>query len=122
MNIDDLNRKFVNIDIPKSSHNIYADLCSLPIENTFSFRCVSQREVLLSFSAVKSNAVGVDGINPSFLNVIIPKLLLFVTHLFNTILTRSVYPDGWKQSKIIPIHKQKTMTIDQSLFCLFYRK
>lgn len=106
INVNELNRKFVNINIPPPAQNIYDDLCSVPIKNQFSFRCVSQCEVLLSFAAVKSKSTGLDEINPHFLGMLMPKLLPYVTHLFNTILTKSVFPEGWKLSKIIPIPKQ----------------
>lgn len=105
VDVNSLNAKFVNIDVPSPSRNIYSDLCYVPVENTLSFRCVDQSEVLKSLSAIKSNAIGTDDINPIFWRILIPKLLPFLTHLFNTILTKSTFPTAWKLSRVIPIPK-----------------
>ena len=58
VDVNGLNHKFVNINVPTYDSNIYNDLCFVPVENPFSFRCVNQLEVLESSSSVKSNAVG----------------------------------------------------------------
>jgi hypothetical protein len=39
-----------------------------------------------------------DGVPFKFLK----QVLGFVTHIFNTILTTSIFPAGWKASKIVP--------------------
>ena len=54
---------------------------------------------------MNSNAVGSDDLDPLFLKALSPRLLLYFTHLFNSVLTLSSFPDEWKQSKIIPIPK-----------------
>ena len=54
---------------------------------------------------VKSNAVGKDNVHPKFVKLILPKILKFITHIFNSILTKSEYPTRWKFAKIIPIPK-----------------
>jgi hypothetical protein len=41
-----------------------------------------------------------------FLKLILPQVLGILTHIFNTILTTSIYPAAWKISKIIPIAKK----------------
>lgn len=107
IDLNHLNNRFVDLTIPQPSINIYDDLCYVAVENQFSFSCVDQCDVLESFLAVKSNAMGIDGVNPVFLKALLPKLLPFITYLFNTILTKSIFPSGWKQSKIIPIPKSK---------------
>ena len=93
-------------NIPSSTSSIYDDLCSVSIEDSFTFRCVSQLEVLSSFRSIKSKAIGIDGLNPRFFEILLSKLLPYVTHVFNTILTKSTFPDEWKKSKITPIPKQ----------------
>lgn len=105
VDINELNHKFVNIDVPLSTHNAYENLSTVSIEHNFSFRCVDQNEVLSNFIAVKANAVGIDGINPKFLRLAVPKLLPYISHIFNTALTKSVFPEDWKMSKVIPIPK-----------------
>jgi len=73
--------------------------------HTFNFKCVDVCEVLYCLNAVKSNSIGLDGLHPKFLKIILIGLLPFITHIFNTILTKSIYPKAWKIAKIIPIPK-----------------
>jgi len=73
--------------------------------NYFSFSCVSPIEVLNSIKQIKSNAMGLDGICPKFLKIILPYILPFITYIFNTVLTTSVFPKSWKTAKVIPVPK-----------------
>ena len=86
------------------------------IEDSFTFRCVSQLKVLSSFCSIKSKAIGIDGLNPRFFEILLPKLLPYVTHVFNTILTKSTFSDEWKESKITPIPKQNNEFPPISIF------
>ena len=97
---------FRYVNIPSSTSSIYDDICSVSFEDSFTFRCVKQLEVLSSFRSVKSKPTGIDGLNPRFFEILLSKLLPYVTHVFNTILTKSTFPDEWKKSKITPIRKQ----------------
>jgi hypothetical protein len=54
---------------------------------------------------IKSGAVGLDGNSIRFLRLILPSILPCVTHIFNTVLTYSIFPEAWKMSKILPISK-----------------
>jgi hypothetical protein len=40
-----------------------------------------------------------------FLKIILPHILPYVIHIFNTILMSSSYPASWKFSKIMPVAK-----------------
>ena len=106
-NIDELNKRFVDIDVPPVQNNTY-DTIPYTTNNLFSnfcFSCIAQDEVLSSILSVKSNAVGIDGICPKFIKLILPYVLPYITFIFNTILTKSIFPAAWKKSKVIPIHK-----------------
>lgn len=72
---------------------------SVQSSNTFEFSCCL---------AVKSNEVGLDNIDPKSVKLILPQLLPFVTHLFNTIRMCSCFPKNWLHAKIIPIPKSRT--------------
>lgn len=50
--------------------------------------------------------MGMDEMNPTFIKIILPKLLPYFTYLFNTVLTKSTFPSKWKLARIIPIPKQ----------------
>jgi hypothetical protein len=52
---------------------------------------------------IKSNAIGLDGVPLEFLKLILSQVSGIVTHIFNTILTTSIYPAAWKTTKIMPI-------------------
>lgn len=46
-----------------------------------------------------------DNVHPKFLKILLPNLIAFITHIFNTIITKSCFPTIWKHAKIIPIPK-----------------
>ena len=50
-------------------------------------------------------ALGSDDLDHLFLKALSPKLLPYYTHLFNTFLTKSTFPEHWKLAKILPIPK-----------------
>jgi len=73
--------------------------------NSFSFRCVDPQEVLESVFRIKSAAMAFDDIHPNFIKIIIFEILPFLTYLFNSIITYSIFPSHWKHAKVIPIPK-----------------
>lgn len=64
-------------------------------------------ETVLAVESVKSNAIGTDGICPKFLKLLMPFIGKYVCHIFNSILTSSIFPCSWKCAKIIPIAKTR---------------
>jgi len=113
-NINLLNQKFVgnlNCDTIATESRIcdIETICDnrsdIDTENAFNFSCVSQAETLHSILRIRSNATGLDEINPRFLKIILPFILPFITHVFNSILTTSTFPQSWKTAKIIPVPK-----------------
>jgi hypothetical protein len=54
---------------------------------------------------IRSNAIGADGVTIKFLKIILPQIVPYVTHVFNTVLMSSSYPALWKLSKIMPVAK-----------------
>ena len=77
-----------------------------PFKNLFTFRCVSQLEVISSFHSIKSKASGIDGLNHSFFEILLYKFLPYVIHVFKTVLAKSTFPENSKKSKIKLIPKQ----------------
>ena len=55
---------------------------------------------------IKSEAIGLDNMHPKFVKMILIFISPFITHIFNTIITKSCDPKLWKASKIIPILKK----------------
>lgn len=106
VDIEQLNEKFTKIPTRLLNDNLYDQLhLSDQNDNAFTFACVDQNDVLSSCFAVKSNAIGFDNMHPKFLKIILPILLPHITFIFNTIITKSIYPAHWKTAKIIPIPK-----------------
>jgi len=54
---------------------------------------------------IKSTAIGFDNIDPRFFKIILPKILPYICHIYNTIITTSTFPKHWKLAKILPIAK-----------------
>lgn len=104
---NELNHKFLSplSTAPLREYCHSDELPAASIVPPFSFSRVNDLDVVESFLSVKSNAVGVDEANPIFLKAILPFLLPFFTHVFNTILTTGIFPQQWKLAKIIPIPK-----------------
>lgn len=108
---DDLNEAFANIPMVATNPDFYSSLSSsaiAPTPNCFEFSCVTQNDVFLAFSSVRSNAIGCDNIHPRFIKILLPLILPYITHLFNTIITKSYFPTKWKLAKIIPIPKSNS--------------
>lgn len=76
--------------------------------NKFSFQNVNPNEVELAIASIKSDAVGLDGISLRFIKLILPHVLPYITHIFNFVLTSSIFPSVWKISKVLPVHKKST--------------
>lgn len=108
VDVNELNRSFVNAPIVSANTDFYEFSDTDDSCDAFEFSCVSQNDVLLSFSAVRSNATGCDDINPKFVRLILPQIISIITHLFNFIITSSNFPERWRHSKIVPIPKSKT--------------
>lgn len=88
-----------------------SELSDLLGADEFSFRNVELDEVFKIVSNISSNARGVDGIPIQFIKLILPIVLPFLTHLINSCLTKSVFPDDWKKARVTPIPKVKNPTL-----------
>lgn len=79
-----------------------------PIDSSegFKFEEFLEHDIINSIFSVKSNAVGLDNIPIRFVKILLPLALPIYKHLFDSIIKTSVFPRGWKNSKIIPIKKK----------------
>lgn len=106
VNVDNLNQKFASISQnTPNSNDVVDEQFNLAYTERFSFGCVTEIEVLKSFYSIKSNATGIDNINPRFFKIILPMIVKYITYIFNTIFTTSFFPKNWKRAKITPIPK-----------------
>jgi hypothetical protein len=76
----------------------------------FAFSNTFDLEVFNALHQIKCN-IELDGVLLKFLKLILPQVLGIVTHIFNAILTISIYPAGWKTTKIMPISKKANQAI-----------
>lgn len=104
---DKINENFLNIPIMNTDIEFYQRQHD-DATGTFCFTGVSQFDVLASCISITSNAVGIDNVHPKFFKILLPKLLPFVTFIFNKILTTSHFPSNWKKAKIFPIPKSNS--------------
>lgn len=105
VNLNQLNELFTKVGNSSTSNDFYSCLQTVPIEHDFSFQCVNSTDVMKSITSIKSNAVGTDDVSPIFIKLLMPQLLPYITYLINSIITKSTFPQKWKQAKIIPILK-----------------
>ena len=73
-----------------------------------NFSAFGESDVLLALKSIKSDAVGHDGIHLKFLKMLLPFILSPITHIFNHIITTSVFPSTWKIGNIIPVNKKSS--------------
>lgn len=105
IDVNALNEAFVNIPQPPVELDFYANNLIAETTHQFSFHCFNLVDTVEGFRAIKSNAVGLDGIQPRFMKLILPFIIHHIIHLFNTIVTTSTFPKGWKYAKIIAVPK-----------------
>lgn len=112
LSADELNKAFTSLpDVPTNPNyfNINHNYARNPQNNSpFKFHCVDPLDVLWSMKSIKSNAIGYDKIDPKFVKLLMPQILPYITHLFNSIIVSSVFPLHWKHSKIIPVPKSNS--------------
>lgn len=73
----------------------------------FRFKSVTEKEVEEAVLSIKSKAAGVDNINITFIQTLLPALLPTLKEIFNTSLLNSNFPDVWKLSNVRPLPKIK---------------
>lgn len=81
-----------------------------PSVNPFNFHMITENDILKIISNIKSKATGHDGININMIKLCCPYILPFLVHIFNSCIEKSVFPNSWKMSCIIPLPKKATVT------------
>lgn len=100
---EDLNAHFTYTPL---SHHVSRPSASIHVNSDgLSFSNVHLSETMSAIVNIKSNATGNDNIPPKFIKMILPLVLPFINHIFNSILTTSIYPSTWKCARVIPIPK-----------------
>nr|CAI5869801.1 unnamed protein product [Callosobruchus analis]CAI5869804.1 unnamed protein product [Callosobruchus analis] len=82
---------------------------------SFNFTMTDENEVADILKAIKSKAVGSDNIGIDMLIYCCPHILPIITHLINTCIELSAFPDSWKVSHITPIPKNSNPNVFKDL-------
>ncbi|XP_075157890.1 uncharacterized protein LOC142231157 [Haematobia irritans] len=106
--LDEVNNFFVNCAPTDYVETFDFNSFSFP-EDGFSFNCVGVEDVSAAIRKIKSRSVGVDNISIQLLNCVFPYISDVILNLFNSILTTSVFPSGWKMARVVPIPKFKVV-------------
>lgn len=99
---------YPQVDINKI--NTFLESRYPPVEDEFIFHTVTPDEVLKCVYSLKSEAVGIDGINLKMLKYVLPFCLNIVTHILNVSLQEDHFPDLWKNSLVTPLPKVSVAT------------
>ena len=71
------------------------------------FSCVHPDEVLKIIGSLSNSAAfGLDEIDTTTLKMVKDEITPAVTHIINLSIKTKVFPEGWKSSKVVPIHKK----------------
>ena len=81
----------------------FALFTNLP--DCFSLSSITETELYLALSRMKSTSAGVDGISVNLLKIVYPFISRHLLYFINFILTSSKYPNNWKISRVVPIPK-----------------
>ena len=57
-----------------------------------------------------SSSCGVDSIDSRIIKLAKHQLVPVITHILNLSIKNQKFPDSWKQSKVIPLHKKEEVT------------
>ena len=80
-------------------------------EIKFKFHSVCEDDVHKELMKLKDNtSVGLDGISSKILKMSAPVIVPYLTYIINRSLFENKFPNHWKGSKIIPIHKSGNTT------------
>lgn len=102
VNASTLNNYFVSHYVPIT----FIENCdSTELQSEFTFRGVTNDEVLEEFTSASCDSVGVDLIPLKILKMSLPVTLPYITNLINYCITCSQFPEDWKVAKVIPIGK-----------------
>ncbi|KAJ4440232.1 hypothetical protein ANN_08371 [Periplaneta americana] len=81
-----------------------------PSREKFFFSHITDSEVRRALKSIKSKAQGSDNISIVFINKLVDIVLPVITHIFNSSVITSVYPQLWKTASVRPLPKVNSPT------------
>ena len=104
---NDLNKSFVNTSIVRADPNFYSFHCDHAYSD-IGGNMIYPSKTSLGLNALRSMmscSIRSDNMHHKFIRIILPLILPFITHLFNTVIMCGMYPMKWKHAKIVPVRK-----------------
>ncbi|CAH2218131.1 jg1083 [Pararge aegeria aegeria] len=114
VDIDALNRHFSNVttSISRKTETLASiSSRSKPHFPLFQFSVVSPGEIIKHINAVKSDALGNDGISRKMILLSLDYILHVLCYLFNLSLSSSSFPSAWRIAEVIPIPKNSNPSL-----------
>ncbi|XP_031331265.1 uncharacterized protein LOC116181009 isoform X1 [Photinus pyralis] len=111
-----INEAFVNSSKSLSTVNFnnlirfYCEDFPQKFGTNFQFSLTDGQAILKILSNIKSNAVGTDELSIKMLRLCCPFIVPYVTHIINSCIIDSIFPDSWKTAKVIPVPKSNAPT------------
>lgn len=99
---DSLNQFFVSNQVPFTFDE---QLLANSSSSSFSFRNVTNEEVLIEFNSASNDSIGFDQLPLNILKKALVVILPTITNLYNYIITTSTFPQLWKIARVVPIGK-----------------
>ena len=79
-------------------------------ENCFAFTEINENDIMASLTTIVSKAVGCDNIDIRMLTFCTPLIIPLLSHIINSCIETSYFPNDWKIAKIISIPKNTEPT------------
>lgn len=76
-------------------------------ENKLYFKYVTPGIIAKTFTRIKSNAIGMDGISLKLVKMTLPYIMPIIEHIFNFSLMNGIVPKNWKTALIMATPKVK---------------
>ena len=117
--VSEINEYFVNMgkfyEADEELIEHYDNHVKPGLGNRFSFRMVTEKEVIAAMNEIKSKAVGIDDVSIDMIKAISPYAITAITHLMNKSLQTGVFPQSWKTSVVHPVPKKQSPSTVQQL-------
>jgi hypothetical protein len=110
---EELNNYFLSVAgsciINQDTANFYSNN-PLSSSAMFSFKEITNDDLLKSLRTIKTNASGADNISIAMLNLVMPYCIDTIRNLFNESIRIGEFPKIWKTANVIPIPKVTSPT------------
>ena len=84
---------------------------------SFSLKTVTENQVEKAIKSLKNkNSSGVDFISPKVLKMAVDIIKKPLHHIINKSISEGIFPESWKESKIIPIFKKKGSKLVKKMY------